>query len=295
MEELYSIDGVVFGSALHTFATKFFYARSKREMWAAMTSCVAIVAGIKRSCPCFGVFLELSFWNTTTIFLKYSFSIRLLEVEWLVIIFYETETIAYWYHTLNVWLVALEWKKPNVLVRLNQEWLFLIVGVADCCYLYICNRNSSVNDGDYSGSNSSDTDDDDDSDEEDLIKPADPGFVNTPRKIVNNPRYMPHFKVHIEVRDIIYKNLGGEDNHKLVKKFSTTQVQIVVASIAIHNYIRRTSMQDVTFMEFDRHPDFVPDDFLTDVAPHSQSQGHQRPSRMDYVRDEIAASLIIQL
>ncbi|XP_061966912.1 L10-interacting MYB domain-containing protein-like [Populus nigra] len=36
MEELHSIDGVTFGSALHTFATKFFCARSKREMWAAM-------------------------------------------------------------------------------------------------------------------------------------------------------------------------------------------------------------------------------------------------------------------
>jgi len=74
-----------------------------------------------------------------------------------------------------------------------------------------------------------------------------------------------------------------------------TQVRIVVASMAIHNYIRRTSMQDVAFMEFDRHLDFVPDDFLTDVAPHSQSQGHQRPSRMDYVRDGIAASLMTQL
>jgi hypothetical protein len=49
------------------------------------------------------------------------------------------------------------------------------------------------------------------------------------------------------------------------------QVRIVVASMAIHNYIRRTSMQDVAFMEFDRHPDFVPDDFLPDVASHSQS------------------------
>jgi hypothetical protein len=29
----------------------------------------------------------------------------------------------------------------------------------------------------------------------DLIQPADPGFVNTPCEIVNNPRYMPHFKV----------------------------------------------------------------------------------------------------
>jgi hypothetical protein len=73
------------------------------------------------------------------------------------------------------------------------------------------------------------------------------------------------------------------------------QVQIVVASMAIHNYIRRTSMQDVVFMEFDRHPDFVPDDFLTDVAPHLQIQGHHRPSRMDYVCDGIAASLMTQL
>jgi len=52
-------------------------------------------------------------------------------------------------------------------------------------------------------------------------------------------------------------------------------------------------MQDVAFMEFDRHPDFVPDDFLTDVAPHFQIQGHHKPSWMDYVRDEIAASLMI--
>ena len=73
------------------------------------------------------------------------------------------------------------------------------------------------------------------------------------------------------------------------------QVQIVVAFMAIHNYIRRTSMQDMSFMEFDRHPDFVPDDFLTDVAPHSQIKGHHRPSRMDYVRDGIVASLLTQL
>jgi len=36
MAELHSIYGVTFGSALHTFATQFFCARSKREMWAAM-------------------------------------------------------------------------------------------------------------------------------------------------------------------------------------------------------------------------------------------------------------------
>jgi len=56
------------------------------------------------------------------------------------------------------------------------------------------------------------------------------------------------------------------------------QVQIVVASMAIHNYIRRTSMQDMTFMEFNLMWDFVPDDFLTDVDLHSQIQRHYRPS-----------------
>jgi len=45
------------------------------------------------------------------------------------------------------------------------------------------------------------------------------------------------------------------------------QVQIVVASMTIHNYIRRTSLQDMVFMEFDRHPNYVPDDLFTDIAP----------------------------
>jgi hypothetical protein len=38
MEELHSIDGVNFGSALHTFATEFFCSKSKREMWVAMSA-----------------------------------------------------------------------------------------------------------------------------------------------------------------------------------------------------------------------------------------------------------------
>jgi len=41
MAELHYIDGVTFGSALHTFTTQFFCARSKREMWAAM-GCIDI-------------------------------------------------------------------------------------------------------------------------------------------------------------------------------------------------------------------------------------------------------------
>jgi hypothetical protein len=65
--------------------------------------------------------------------------------------------------------------------------------------------------------------------------------------------------------------------------------------MTIHNYIRRTSLQDVIFIEFDRHLDFIPDDFLTDVAPHSQVQRNRRLSRMDYICDEIVADLMTQL
>jgi hypothetical protein len=59
------------------------------------------------------------------------------------------------------------------------------------------------------------------------------------------------------------------------------QVQIVVASMTIHNYIRRTSLQDMVFMEFDRHPNYVPDDLFTDIAPHSQVQKNHRPLHMN--------------
>jgi len=67
-----------------------------------------------------------------------------------------------------------------------------------------------------------------------------------------------------------------------------------VTSIALHNYIRRKSQEDIAFREFDRHPDFVLDDFLTGVFPRSQTHGNHGPSRMDFVWDEIAISLMGQ-
>jgi len=72
------------------------------------------------------------------------------------------------------------------------------------------------------------------------------------------------------------------------------QVQIVVASITLHDYIRRKSQEDIAFREFDRHPNFVLDDFLTGVFPRSQTHGNHGPSHMDFVRDKIAASLMRQ-
>ena len=73
-----------------------------------------------------------------------------------------------------------------------------------------------------------------------------------------------------------------------------SHVKIVVASMALHNYIQRKSGQDVAFNKFDSHPDFVPLNTFPDVVPQSQTNGHQRASRMDYMRDDIVNSLMGQ-
>jgi len=73
-----------------------------------------------------------------------------------------------------------------------------------------------------------------------------------------------------------------------------TQVEIVVASMTLHNYIRRSSQDDAVFSEYDRNPNLIPDDFLPDIVQASTVQGSQRPSCMDFVRDGIANSLMEQ-
>ena len=76
-----------------------------------------------------------------------------------------------------------------------------------------------------------------------------------------------------------------------VKNF-TEQVQIIVASIALHNFIRRRSQHDVDFVQYDCNPDYVPGDVLPDIVTQDNSQGLQRSSHMDIVRDSIANSLM---
>jgi len=46
-----------------------------------------------------------------------------------------------------------------------------------------------------------------------------------------------------------------------------TQVKIVVALVAIHNYIRKRSQDDKAFSMYDRNSNFIPDDFLPDIVP----------------------------
>jgi hypothetical protein len=73
-----------------------------------------------------------------------------------------------------------------------------------------------------------------------------------------------------------------------------TQVEIEVASMTLHNNIRRRSQDDAVFSEYDRNPNLIPDDFLPDIVPRSAVQVSQRPSHMDFVRDGITNSLMEQ-
>ncbi|XP_073266376.1 uncharacterized protein [Populus alba] len=105
--------------------------------------------------------------------------------------------------------------------------------------------------------------------------------------------------VHIEGKDIIFQNFVDEDNPEVERNYLTESihhydVKIVVASMALHNYIRRKSRQDVAFNNFDNHPDFVPQDIFPDVVPQSQTSSHQRASGMDDIRDGIANCLMGQ-
>jgi len=64
--------------------------------------------------------------------------------------------------------------------------------------------------------------------------------------------------------------------------------------MTLHNYIRRRSIDDVTFAEFDRNPNFIPNDILPDIVARSGSQGNYNPCQMDFIRDGIANSFMKQ-
>jgi hypothetical protein len=56
----------------------------------------------------------------------------------------------------------------------------------------------------------------------------------------------------------------------------------------------RDCIKVIAFNKFDSHLDFVLLYTFPDVVPQSQTTGHQRASRMDYIRDGIANSLMGQ-
>jgi hypothetical protein len=64
--------------------------------------------------------------------------------------------------------------------------------------------------------------------------------------------------------------------------------------MALHNYIKRRSHDDVAFVEFDRNPNFIPEDILLDIVARSGSHENYSYCRMDFLRDGIANNLMEQ-
>jgi hypothetical protein len=58
--------------------------------------------------------------------------------------------------------------------------------------------------------------------------------------------------------------------------------------------IRRRSLDDVAFAEFDRNLNFILDDILPDVVARLRNHEKYSPCLIDFVRDEIAQSLMEQ-
>jgi hypothetical protein len=64
--------------------------------------------------------------------------------------------------------------------------------------------------------------------------------------------------------------------------------------MTLHNYIRIRFHDDVTFAEFDRNHNFIPDDILPNIVARSRSHENYSTCRMNFIRDGIANSLIKQ-
>ena len=104
-------------------------------------------------------------------------------------------------------------------------------------------------------------------------------------------------RAHSSLRNVIERTFGvWKQRWKILQCMPPypykTQVAIVVASMALHNYIRRSSQTDAVFIEYDRNPDYIPDELLPDVVACETSQSSRRNSRMDTVRESIANSLM---
>ncbi|KAG5235385.1 protein ALP [Salix suchowensis] len=104
-------------------------------------------------------------------------------------------------------------------------------------------------------------------------------------------------RAHSSLRNVIERTFGvWKQRWRILQCMPAypykTQVAIIVASMALHNYIRRRSQDDAVFVEYDRNPDYIPDELLPDVVACETRQSSRRNSRMDIVHEGIANSLM---
>ncbi|KAF2299799.1 hypothetical protein GH714_003484 [Hevea brasiliensis] len=73
------------------------------------------------------------------------------------------------------------------------------------------------------------------------------------------------------------------------------QRDIVVVSMALHNYIRRKALADPAFEQLDKSPNFIPPDIFRDVDDIQAEESSQESGalQMNALRDQIACSLML--
>ena len=72
-----------------------------------------------------------------------------------------------------------------------------------------------------------------------------------------------------------------------------TQIDIIIAAFALHNYIRKNSEDDMMFTILVQHPDYVPQDELQDIigSVTSNESSRETSKEMKEIHDSIVALL----
>jgi len=83
-----------------------------------------------------------------------------------------------------------------------------------------------------------------------------------------------------------WRILGGIPNYH-----ERTQTGIIIACVALHNFVRQSNLPDIDFDMFDQNEDFVPDDNTQSESVESTSVGTGDENCMNYIREQIADSV----
>ncbi|KAF2286260.1 hypothetical protein GH714_012884 [Hevea brasiliensis] len=134
----------------------------------------------------------------------------------------------------------------------------------------------------------------------------DPTFSNIPPEILNDDRYMPHFKDCIGAIDgthvsacVQEENLIRFIGWKILRTMPPysfyVQRDIVVVSMALYYYIRRKALADPAFERLDKSLNFIPPDIFRDADDIQAEKSSQESGalQINALRDQIACSLML--
>ena len=81
---------------------------------------------------------------------------------------------------------------------------------------------------------------------------------------------------------------------KLPKYSVKTQLEVIMAAFALHNYIRNNDKEDMVFTTFEQHPDYMGGEELRDVRGSNANNddiSSATSAEMKQIRNDIATSI----